>query len=648
MSTKYSRLGRVFVASVILALPSLAFAASPQIEAFAQQPIMQDARLSPDGTQIAFLSSLQGQYHVVIERFKPEFERYVVYINDDLVFEWVDWASNDRLLISASMSARRSLAGTSETRLFSVNSDGSNVTPIIKPEKTMVLGSRVAKNLASPQVQDNIVDWLVDQPDHVLVALDADYNGFDEVRRVDISNGNYTVVVDDFAGHSSWISDQTGEVRIAWESDFENDESVCHYRNAKGDWQKLADTEWMRAGFRPVAFTSDPAVAYMLGPNDAGISVVRTMNVESGEFLETVFEHSQVDAVGIISSDFDRRPVGVAYTFHLPEVEYFDPAIKKLQDTINKSLPATNNRIESTSKDRRQILIYSYSDTNLGSYYLWDRDEKNMSLYSDRIPDMNDGLLSPVEAVAYAARDGINIPGYLTVPKGATKRNLPAVVLPHGGPGGVRDDKTYDYLSQYLASQGYAVLRPNFRGSNGYGEGFAAAGMREWGGKMQDDVTDGARWLIEQGIANPERLCIVGWSYGGYAAAMGLIKTPELFQCGVSINGVLNLPRLIQDDKEYIGGTEWTRHVGLEGDKAKAVSPLHQADKIVKPVLIIQAEDDPRVHKDQGRSMAKRLESLGKEHRYVEIQFGGHSVRNVEGRKKILQSVGEFLAEHIG
>lgn len=636
----------VFIAA--FALQSLAFADNSKIEAFAQQPIMQDAHLSPDGTHVAFLSSLQGRYHVVIERFKPDFERYVVYIDDKLDFEWVEWVSNERLLISASISARRDLVETNETRLFSVRSNGTDLTPIIKPEKTMVLGSRVAKELASPPIQDNVIDWLTDDPDYVLVALDADGNNFDEVRRVNITDGTYKIVVDDFAGHSSWITDQAGLVRIGWERDFYDEETICHYRGEDGNWIEMVDSDWMRAGYKPVAFTSDPNVVYVFGPNDSGLHVVRTMNIETGEFLSTVFEHDQVDAWGLVRSDFDRRPVGVAYTEHLPAVNYFDATLKKLQATIDSALPDTSNRIESMSDNRRQILIYSFSDTNLGAYYVWDRDEKNMSLYSDRIPDLNDGMLSPIQAVSYAARDGLEIPAYLTVPAGATQKNLPTIVMPHGGPGGIRDDKTYDYLSQFLASQGYAVFKPNFRGSDGYGRSYAAAGLSEWGGKMQDDITDGARWLVEQGIADPDRLCIVGWSYGGYAAAMGLIKTPELFQCAISINGVLNLPRLIQDDKRYVGGTEWTKHVGIDGDNAKSVSPFHQAAKIVKPVLIIQAEDDARVHHDQGRGMAKRLQSLDKEYEYIELEFGGHAVRNVEGRKKILESLGTFLARHIG
>jgi dipeptidyl aminopeptidase/acylaminoacyl peptidase len=292
------------------------------------------------------------------------------------------------------------------------------------------------------------------------------------------------------------------------------------------------------------------------------------------------------------------------------------------------------------------VSILAYSETNLGTYYVWDRDGGGLSEYSDRIPSLNAGMLSATEAISYDARDGLQIPGYLTLPKGKGRAGLATIVLPHGGPES-RSSKQFWFIAQFLAARGYAVFQPNFRGSGGYGESFRAAGENEWGGKMQDDLTDGARWLVEEGIADPDRMCIVGWSYGGYAAAMGLIKTPKLFNCGVSINGVLNLPRLIQDDQKYSGGREWSKSVGLEGESSRAVSPHHQVEKIEAPLLIIQAKDDARVHWDQGREMAQQLERNDKEFEYLEIEYGGHSMMNVEARVRILQALDAFLAKHI-
>jgi dipeptidyl aminopeptidase/acylaminoacyl peptidase len=203
------------------------------------------------------------------------------------------------------------------------------------------------------------------------------------------------------------------------------------------------------------------------------------------------------------------------------------------------------------------------------------------------------------------------------------------------------------FLSQFLASRGYAIFLPNFRGSIGYGRRFQLAGRREWGGKMQEDVTDGTQWLIDEGIADPDRICIVGWSYGGYAAAMGAVQTPDMYQCAASINGVLNLPQLINDDRHYIGGTVWTRHMGLEDENAKVVSPYHQAEKIKIPMLVIQAKDDANVHLNQGQGMAERLRKLNKPVEYVEVDLGGHSMDNEAARQTILQSLETFLMESL-
>jgi dipeptidyl aminopeptidase/acylaminoacyl peptidase len=603
---------------------------------------MTGASLSPDGTHVAFLSSLDGRYQVVIEQFKPGFHRYILPPGDDSDFEWVAWASDDRLLVSASFSAHRYLTETTETRLFSVGPRGQNLTAIIRPSRRKETGSRVARELPPAQLQDDVVDWLPGDLDHVLVALDADQNGAVEVRRVNVNDGSYEIEATDFAGYSSWITDQAGDLRIAWRHDFKKDRLVLHWRDRESNWRELRDAAWMLAGFTPLAFSNDPDVIYARGRNDDGMAVIRTVDIATGNFLETIFENGLYDVGSLLLSDVDARPIGVSFNEHLTKVSYFDDRYARLQKVIDGAMPETVNRIASTSSSMRQVLIYSYSDTNLGAYSIWDRDEGSLSHYSDRIPAVNAGLLSPVIDIAYVARDGLRIPGYLTVPTGKKTESLPTIVLPHGGPA-TRDNKSYWFLSQFLAARGYAVLQPNFRGSSGYGRAFLDAGNSEWGGKMQDDISDGAQWLISEGIADPERLCIVGWPYGGYAAAMGLIKTPDLFRCGVSINGVLNLPRLILDDQNYVGGDEWTKSMGLDGESAKTVSPQHQAEKITAPLLVIQSADDARVHKDQGRRMFKRMQRLGKE-----VEYGGHSMLNVAGRIKILQAVDAFLAQHIG
>jgi dipeptidyl aminopeptidase/acylaminoacyl peptidase len=263
------------------------------------------------------------------------------------------------------------------------------------------------------------------------------------------------------------------------------------------------------------------------------------------------------------------------------------------------------------------------------------------------IPELTADVLQPKRPVSYTSRDGVEIPGYLTLPDSAQAGPLPTVILPHGGPKD-RDDIRFSYLVQFLASRGYAVLQPNFRGSTGYGQKFMEAGIKQWGGRMQDDVSDGVQWLIDEGIADANRVCIVGWSYGGYSAMMGAIKTPDLYRCAASINGVMDLARLREQDKtELVGGEAWVAHMGLDGESVKSVSPLHRAESIEVPVLIVQARDDVRVTDEHGRNMTERLRKLDKEVDYLEIERGGHSLITAAGRAQMLAGLEEFLARHL-
>ena len=418
-------------------------------------------------------------------------------------------------------------------------------------------------------------------------------------------------------------------------------------RGADGSWYEANRRDWWDLGYFPQTFTDDPDVVYVIGPNEHGRDSLLTMSLGDGELLDTVFSHEQFDIEGLIQDPHSGRAVGVSYVDDLPRNSYFDNDFSRLQASMDKAFPDTSNRLVSMSADRQRILVLVSSDVVPGAYYYWDLAEGTVTLIANTMPGLPSELLAPVRSVWIEARDGVQMEAFLTVPLDAADLSVPTVILPHGGPE-ARDDRSFWFLSQFIASRGYAVLQPNFRGSTGYGDEFMLAGRQEWGGKMQQDVTDATRWMIEEGIADPERICIVGWSYGGYSAAMGAIQEPDLYQCAVSINGVLNLPRLMSDDKKYIGGRAWTQHMGLSESRASDVSPYHRAEDLHDPLLIIQADDDARVHTDQGKTMARRLKRLKKPHEYVEVEFGGHSMNNEPARLTIIQSVDRFLDQHIG
>ena len=623
-------------------------AASPReipLEAFAQLPTMMEASISPDGSHLAYIRPVNGRGHLVIQTLEIDGTSPVVMPPAETTdFSWLHWGNDDRLVFAVSAQRKRGSVETVETRLMAINEDGSDSAYIIEPSRGKRTGSNMRHDFAPAQIQDNVINWLPDEPDFILVSLDGDHNAADEVRRVDIRNGNYTDLQPDYVGIQRWLTDQNGEARLGW--GFDNARFKVMARDPGAELRTVTDVSWRDAGYFPLAFSEDPNVAFMLGPGQYGVEIIQKMNVNTGEFLDTVASRDGIDAGGLLYDSVTGYPVGFHITEHRPEYHYIDKTLAAIQQAIDKVRPDSVNQIVSTTRDRRKVLIFSASDIDAGVYMYLDREQGALEYIAEAMPGLAPELMSPVTPVNYAARDGEQIPGYLTVPLGLPRENLKTVVMPHGGPA-ARDIQAFWFLSQFLASRGYAVFQPNFRGSTGYGRRFEFAGRKEWGGKMQEDVTDGVQWLIDEGIADPEKICIVGWSYGGYAAAMGAVQTPDLYQCAASINGVLNLPRLIADDKDYIGGTVWTRHMGLEDERLMSVSPYQQADRITIPLLIIQAQDDARVHLDQGKQMARRLERQNKPVEYVEVELGGHSMTNGPARETILRSLESFLAANL-
>ncbi|MFK8028764.1 MAG: alpha/beta fold hydrolase [Gammaproteobacteria bacterium] len=616
------------------------------LDAFAQLPRMQNPELSPDGKFIAYFYPIDGRNHIVMQPLADGDNRQIVPPAGDLDFKWLQWANDDRLVFAASFFGERFDTETEETRLASIKKDGSDLKWIVKSAEPKVVFESQVTSLPDipPQVQDDVISWLPEEPNHILVALDADFNGQDEVRRIDVSSGDYTLAHEGLSGVQNWLVDANNELRMGY--GYNGDAFDLKFLGADGDWTSVTSTDWWGQGWQPVAFTDDAAVMYVIGLGPDGGDVVRKMNVESGEFIADVFSAGEFDVEGVQLDSRTRRPIGVSYTDDVQRIKYFDSDYDRLQRTAEKAFKDMHVRLLSLSEDKSQVLVRVSNDTDPGVLYYWDREVKSMDVVTEAMPGLAPELLSPVKSVSYAARDGQTLPGYLSTPIGREAKNLPAVILPHGRPA-ARSDKSFWYLTQFLVSRGYAVFEPNFRGSTGYGSEHFEAGMH-WGGRMQEDVTDAAKWLVKSGVADPERLCVVGWSYGGYVAAMEAITTPGLYQCAASINGVLDLPQMTKEDLNYFGGHGGGSGFGLQGDELEAVSPFHQAERIAIPMLLIQANDDVRVHKEQAVRMEKRLRGLKKPVELVTVETGGHELGHVDARATVLSSLEQFLEKHIG
>lgn len=614
-------------------------------EVFAALPQVSQLRQSPSGEKLAFISSIQGRKVVVVQNLDGS-DRYIQPPIDDADIFAFRWANAERLLVMYELTVTRNeylISTRTETRLAAVNADGSDFAWIVRPSPIKNGSGRGAVH-DNPMWQHNIIDMLKNEPNHILLSLDGDFNDQHEIRKVDIRNGKFRLLEDGFRGVQDWLTDTSGEPRFGW--GVWKEQRIAYWKNAEGGWIQVTNKDWYKNyDFFGLDDTPDHMMLY--APSSTGTRGVYRLNIPSGEIVEEVYTHASVDVNRIYRPRDTGQIVGVGYTEDLDEIKYLDRKRAGLQRAMKKALAGYNVNIVDFDHEIGRYMLFAYNDTEPGIYFQYDRKAKKLAQVTATRPAVPVDLMAPTQRVDIAARDGETIPSYLTLPIGRQPQNLPAVVLVHGGPH-ARDDASWDYWAQFLASRGYAVLKPNFRGSDGYGPDYLQAGYNQWGGLMQQDVTDATQTMIDQGVFNPDRICIAGASYGGYAAMMGLIQTPDLFQCGVTVNGAVNLPRLKNADGVYWGTDVWLDRIGLDGADLKDVSPFHQVEKIARPVLVMASRDDTRLRIVDSENFYGRLKKKNKSSRYVEIRDGGHSMDTAASRLIKLNEMEAFLAEHIG
>ena len=343
---------------------------------------------------------------------------------------------------------------------------------------------------------------------------------------------------------------------------------------------------------------------------------------------------------------------GVRYTEAKTSYVFFDEDRKNLQKELEKRLADVEVRVSDFSKDETKVLVRTFTDKTRGKYFFYDRTADKFLELADISPWLNEEYMSSMEPIEYTSRDGLTIHGYLTLPVGKRAKDLSVVINPHGGPWS-RNYWGFNSEAQFLANRGYAVLQMNFRGSTGYGREFWESSFKEWGKAMQNDITDGVQWLIDDGIADPDRIAIYGGSYGGYATLAGVTFTPDLYACGVDYVGPSNIFTLLESFPPY---WELYREMFFEmiGDPVddkemlEAVSPLFHVDNIKVPLLVAQGANDPRVKQAEADQIVAALEEKGIEYEYLLKEDEGHGFRNEENRFDFYRTMEKFLEKHIG
>jgi dienelactone hydrolase len=631
-------------------------ATPPSIEAFAARPRIEGASISPDGHYLALIQTTNGRAAAVVfnrEANDLAHSQVVMGEPDRFHFSWCRWATNTRLLCGfRAMAEERGLV-YGVTRLVAVDADGGHM-------KVLLQNSGEVQG----QFQDRIINWNPGAPDAVLIEADeglsqsqmsADvtvYGSFGThalpaVWELNVVTGRLKMRQGSRDPIRHWVTDQYGQVRLGYGF---SGTTISYYVRLAGDreWRRLTKFEvFARENhFEPVAISDDdPNKAYAIAPSE-GRNAVWLMDLTDKEDPTLLFAHPLVDVSDPILSD-KRSLLGIHYETDRPMLYYTNERMRAVVEAITKAMPGKFNVVAASTRDEQTYLIRSGSDRDAPAYSVFDVRKAALKRLGSAYPDIDASALAPMQPIEYPARDGTKIPGYLTVPTGGTKKGLPLIVMPHGGPMS-RDTWRYFFLRAFLASRGYAVLQMNFRGSSGYGSDWFFAAHQDWGGLTYDDVVDGTRWAIQQGVADPQRVCIIGWSFGGYLALVGAQRNPDLFRCSVSIAGLSDLGLLIDEGYHWITASVIKKQIGTDPDKLKRDSPRLHAQDFSVPVLMFHGDRDAQAPYAQSKEMDAALTRAHKPHRFVTLRDADHQLSSESDRVTMLREVEAFLAEHIG
>jgi dipeptidyl aminopeptidase/acylaminoacyl peptidase len=621
--------------------------------AFGARPDVVNLTLSPDGHTIAYVTPLAGQGTAVETQVLSKDAKPKVALYSDGKEEHIshcDWVANDRL-VCAIRGVFKDVVPQPFQRLVAVNADGSNLKLLNKPQTHFQHSFETGGT--------EVIDWLPDENGLVLisrlyVAQDSIENRYGSVRnglgvdRLDTRTLATNSVVPPGQSASGYVSDQHGTVRIMEQSDIvgatgTNSGTARFFYRVKGNdkWQPLSTYNYFsREGFEPVAVDRDKDVAYGFKKKDGRLAVY-TFSLDSGSNETLLFARDDVDVTDIIDIGRQHRVVGVAYVTDRRHAMYTDPTIAALEKALSGALHSESVGIVDESLDETKLLILASSDVDPGTYYLFDRNSRQLGTLLPVRGKLEGVTLAPMRAVTFTARDGTSIPGYLSLPPGKTDlKGLPAIVMPHGGPG-ARDEWGFDWLAQYFAHQGYAVLQPNFRGSAGYGDQwFVQNGFKSWQIAI-GDVLDAGRWLVAQG-ADPQKLAIFGWSYGGYAALQSVIVDQSLFKAAVAVAAVTDLPALAEQSRGWSNFYLQQDYIGT-GPHVREGSPAENAAKIKVPVLLFQGTKDTNVYPHQAELMDHALAAAGVQHELITYQNLDHQLADSAARADMLRRSDAFL-----
>ena len=596
------------------------------IEDFFKNPQNTEFQLSPDGKNLAYLKPWKNKLNLFAKNLTSGVESQITR-EEKHDIQRIFWVTSSKIIYSIDK------YNNDNNSLICISLDGKHNKELTNSKKANAY----------------IINILPEFEDEIIIQTNERDPGLYDVYRYNLSTGKKKTIGQNPGNITRWLTDHNGKLRVALSTDGVNHGVL--YRDNESENFKTIKTINFTNIFHPILFSADNKNVYVLSNAKSDRTALIKYDIKKDYETEFIYEHPEVDIEHVHYSITDKRLTGVSFVSWKREFNFWDERRSKIQKRLEWKIPNMELNEVGTDYDENKYLIRASSDQSYGAYYFYDVTNDSLEKISEISPWLEKFEFSKMKPIRYKSRDGLTINGYLTLPKMKIMENLPAVVLAHGGPW-YRDKWGFNKTVQLLANRGYAVLQVNFRGSVGYGKEFWKKGFKEWGGTMQDDVTDGVQWLIKQGIVDPSRIAIMGNSFGGYVALQGLVKTPDLYKCGISQSGITDITAFL----ETIPPT-WTpfrkmlyEMIGdpiLDSTMLKANSPYYNSEKITAPILIAHGANDSKIKLTQVDAFVKKLTDNEVEVKYIVKDDEGHGFKKEENRIEYYREVETFLAKHL-
>jgi dipeptidyl aminopeptidase/acylaminoacyl peptidase len=595
------------------------------VENFFKNPEKTAFLISPDGKYISYLKSVNNRLNIFVESIDG---KNITQLTADKVrnIAYYFWASNNEILYLKNYEADE------DQVLQAVQRDGKNTRNLISYKNTRI------NLITSDGVTNN----------EILVALNTRDSTVFDAYRLNIKTGALVLLVKNPGNITHWFADHAGKLRMAVASDGV-DETLLYRYSEKRKFRAVVKNNF-KTTVAPLGFSKDSRIYALSNRNRDKMALIE-FNCRTGREYRVIYSNPLVDVSDAVISKSTHKLEYAGYDTWKKQRYYLDATVKNMYQQIEKQLPNTEIRITDSDLSGNKMIIKTFTDRNPGTYYLYTKADNKLLKLGDVNSSLKEKQLCEMKPITFKSRDGMVINGYLTLPKGGIVSKLPFVVIPHGGPS-ARNSWGYNAEVQFLANRGYGILQLNYRGSTGYGKAFWIAGFKEWGGKIQEDITDGTKWLIKSKIADPKRIAIYGGSFGGFSALHGLCFNPDLYVCGASYSGVINLFSYLKGIPPYYRPYQkmYYEMVGnpeTDGDYFRRSSPVFHTDKIKVPVLIAQGSKDPRVNVNETNQFVKELKKRQIEVTYILKEDESHFFRKPENKIEFYKELETFLSKNL-